>query len=361
MKANTVVVVQGGNKNEEKFPWMFLHLDPFKDPPPEPIDLVYFDYPNGKLKIWRDHTFVRGKHPVAPPDEESDLEPKVKARLVTGDLDEDKPERPSVLAFYNWMKAQLAETIRCLHVFSHGWQGGPIIWNTSEYGPDGTLMRMWDEQNRDPHDTDFRIRDFYGDNPLAGAEGAKFSLAFAPGAFIKLWGCVAVNSERAPLRNYMNTPNGKQHDMTRKAHLLNYLHSVNLCFPMQMARALDLPVWASPCGYGSEPFTDVPTNRGKLLVTYKGNYPPDLTKEQWWRVSWFFRNQDKGAQFYQDVLKARIDPGDFVEHTENWYKAARMAAVMMGVERNVIDAPRALQNRVTDPIREAWERMSRGP
>ena len=31
MKANTVVVVQGGNKNEEKFPWMFLHLDPFKE------------------------------------------------------------------------------------------------------------------------------------------------------------------------------------------------------------------------------------------------------------------------------------------------------------------------------------------
>ena len=358
MRANTVVVVQGGKKNEAHYPWMFLHLDPFKDPPSQPIDLVYFDYPNGKLKIWRDHTFVRGKAPTAAPDEETELEPKVKLRQVDGTLDPG-PERATVLAFYNWMRTQLFESILCLHIFSHGWQGGPLIWNTSEYGTDGRLMEMWDEQDRDPHDADFRIRDFYGNNPLAGGRGAEFSLKFAPGAFIKLWGCVAMAAARAPLRAYMQTRPGKEHDATRKAHLIDYLRNVHSSFQMQMARRLDLPVWASPSGYGSDPSADIPIGANRRLrVTYKGKYPPDLTKDQWWRVSWFFRNQDRGAKFYQDVLNARIDPADFVEHTERWYTDAKTKALVMGVERNIIDAPRDLQDRVTDSIRDAWERLS---
>ena len=57
----TVVFVQGGKKKEEQYPWMFFHLDPFTEPKSEPVDLVFFDYPAGKRKIWRNHTLMRGK------------------------------------------------------------------------------------------------------------------------------------------------------------------------------------------------------------------------------------------------------------------------------------------------------------
>ena len=88
MATKTVVFVQGGKAEEAKFPWMFFHLDPFKDPTPEPVDLVFFDYPAGKLKIWHDHVLKRGKAPDAAPDEESDLAPKVKIRLADGTVDD---------------------------------------------------------------------------------------------------------------------------------------------------------------------------------------------------------------------------------------------------------------------------------
>ena len=360
MRADTVVFVQGGKKNEEKFPWMFFHLDPFKDPTPEPVDLVFFDYPAGKLKIWHDHVLKRGKAPDAAPDEESDLAPKVKIRLADGTVDDAGPERPSVLAFYNWVKDKaLYESIRSLQIFSHGWQGGPIIWNSSEFDPDGNKLRVFDGKDRDPHDTDFRIRDFDGNNPLAGAEGAKFSLKFAPDALIKLWGCVAPDGVRGAMQRYMKAPKGKAGDATRKAHLEDYLDSIDSTFQMEMARRLDLPVWASPAGYGSDPHTTIPTNAGDLKVKYQGTFPPDLKKDQWWRVSWFFRNQDQGVKFYTDVLKARVDPVDYVEHKKSWFEEAKRNASLIGVDRGLIDAPHQLQEELNERIRERMEAIPR--
>jgi hypothetical protein len=113
-----------------------------------------------------------------------------------------------------------------------------------------------------------------------------------------------------------------------------------------MAVRLGLSVWASPLGYGSEPGSKVPTNRGEVSVKYRGTFPPDLRKDRWWRVSWFFRNQDKGAKFYQDVLKARIDAVDFVEHKKSWFEDAKRAA-----------APSALPSVISTPL-ELFRRLS---
>ena len=349
MPPKTVVFVQGGKKNEDKYPWMFFHLDPRTEPAPEPVDLVFFDYPAGTLKIWKNHTLKRGKAPVNPPDSETELTPKVKKRLPDGTTDDANPDRASVVALYDFVKAQPGGTIRSLQVFSHGWQGGPIIWNSAEFDPAGNLMDALDGQPRDPNDTDFRIRDFVDPNPLGGAEGAKFAAAFTSDALIKLWGCTAPHGVRSQMLRFIRAPRGARGDATRKAHLQDYLDAIRNSFAMEMASRLNLAVWSAPLGYGSEPGGDVPTNRGKLKVVYRGVFPPDLKKHRWWRVSWFFRNQDKGVKFYEDVLKAKTDKLDFIEYKKSWFEDAERAATA-SLEPGPVDSPRALQRRLTDRI-----------
>jgi hypothetical protein len=349
MAVKTVVFVQGGKKNEAIYPWLFFHLGPWTEPIFEPVKLVFFDYPAGKLKIWDSHTLKRGKEPTEAPDSETELTPKVKIRLHDGTTDDTGPDRASVLALYEWVKAQPKESISTLQVFSHGWQGGPIIWNSSEFDPAGTMLDPLDGQDRDPNDTDFRIRDFVGSNPLAGAEGSKFAAAFTTDALIKLWGCVAPLGVRWQMQRYMWAPKGSRGDAMRKAHLQNYLDAIGNSFPMEMAVRLNLAVWASPVGYGSEPGSKVSAKGSHIFVKYRGIFPPNLNKDQWWRISWYFRNQDKGVQFYQDVLKARVDAVDFVEHKKLWFEDAKRAATA-NLEPRPVDSPLDLQRRLTDRI-----------
>jgi hypothetical protein len=346
--AKTVVFVQGGRKNEEKYPWMFFHLDPLTEPTPEPVDLVFFDYPAGTLKIWKAHTLKRGKAPVESP-VETQLTPKVKIRLADGTTDDTGPDRASVLSLYEWVKSQSKGSIRSLQVFSHGWQGGPIIWGSYEFDPAGTRLEPLDGLDRDPNDTDFRIRDFAGSNPLAGAGGKKFAEAFAPDAMIKLWGCVAPLGIRGQMQRYIRAPKGSRGDATRKAHLQDYLGAIERSYPMEMAVKLNLRVWAAPIGYGSDPGSRVPAGRGHLNVKYRGKFPPNLKKDRWWRVSWFFRNQDRGVRFYRDVLKAKIDAVDFVAHEKSWFEAAKRDA-FASVEPGPVESPLDLQRRLTDRI-----------
>lgn len=352
MPAKTVVFVQGGKADEADYPWMFFHLDPHTEPAVGSVDLAFFDYPAGKLKIWKNHLLKRGKAPAQAPDLETELIPKVNIRLQSGSIDTG-PGRASVIALYDWVKSQPKGSIRSLQVFSHGFIGGPIIWDSYEFDASGNEMDPRDGRDRDANDTDFRIRDFVGNNPLAGAEGKKFADAFALGAFIKLWGCVAPVGVRSPLRRYMRAPKGSRGDSTRKAALQSYLDSLEESFPMEMAVRLNLTVWASPLGYGSEPGVKVPTNCGELSVKYRGVFPPNLQKDRWWRVSWFFRNQDRGAAFYRNVLKAQIDAVDFVAYQTSWLDDAKRVA-SASAEPEGVDSPMTLQRRLTDRV-EAWK------
>jgi hypothetical protein len=361
MANKQVIFVQGGRRNEAVYPWMFFHFDPHRDADPGPVDLVYFDYPDGKLKIWRNWNKKRGKPPQAEPDTEEELVPKVKIRLNTGELDPG-PERASVLALYDYVKKQPKESVRSLQVFSHGWFTGPILWNSSERGPNGEGIADDVSKPRDPNDVDFRARDFHGSNPLAAGEGVKFAQVFTSDALIKLWGCLPFPvirgfiGPRAHIQNYFSAPKGGKGDAAREAHLKSYLQLVGGTFPMQMALILNLPVWASPFGYGSNGGTVVPTayapdgSVSKSFTTkYKGTFPPNLKADHWWRVSWFFANQDRGDELYRDVLKARIDAVHFVEHRKSWYEEAekRLGA---SAEPNPVPTPTDLQQQLQDRI-----------
>lgn len=350
MTKKQVIFVQGEKKDEKPYPWMFFHFDPFKDTDPTPVQLVYFDYPDGKIKTWNSWKMKRDTVGPTAPDKEEEIKPKTKKRESDGTLG---PEKPSILALYDYVKKQDKESIISLQVFSHGFIGGPIIWNSYEYDSAGNELDAWDfTLDRDLNDTDFRIRDFFGKNPLAGAEGQKFTRALAPGAFVKLWGCVAPTGVRAAVQNFKFSPKNDREKAANKARLNDYLDGVESCFAFIMARELNTGVWASPYGWGSEPGSVVPTNKGDLNVVYRKKFPPDLTKERWWRVSWFFRNQDRGARFYKEILKARVDKTDFVEFTKAWFDDARREATA-SLEPGIITTPKDLQQRLLDRVRLA--------
>lgn len=353
MPAKTVVFVQGGflkDKEEVRYPWMFYHFHPTKDVDLGPVNLVFFDYPAGTLKVWKNYVLKRGQYPKVAPDEEIELFPKVKLRLSDGKIDEKSPERASIVALYDWVKKQDKESIISLQIFSHGVQQGPIIWNSYEFASGKEMIKLSDEI-RDPHDTDGRMRDFMGKNPLAGAAGKRFAQSFAPDPFIKLWGCT-FGEARDVLRNYWDVPPGAKNDGARAAHVKDYMGFMRPSYPARMARLLNLPVWAAATGYGSDPTAKVPKSPKDtfLIVKYNGAFPPNLKKHQWWRVSWFFRHQDRGALFYEKVLKAPIDSVDFVQFRKDWFEA---------VERSLradqaslpFDSPMDLQRRLTDRIR----------
>lgn len=358
MANKQVIFVQGGRKNEDVYPWMFFHFAPNTDADPGTVDLVYFDYPAGKRKTWKNWDKKRGKAPTAKPDTEVELEPKTRLRQHNGTL-HPGPERASVLALYDYVKEQPKESVKSLQVFSHGVISGPIIWNTWEFGPDGKSIATQLNADRDPHDTDFRIRDFHANNPLAGAELTKFKQAFTSDAFIKLWGCQAPEGVRAHILSHRDAPQGSKGDAVRKTALKLYLGLIEVSYPMQLAHELELPVWASPMGYGSNAGTVIPTKYDKqgnitrsFTVKYnKGKFPPDLKKDQWWRVSWFFRNQDRGDLLYTDVLKAKVDATDYVEHNKSWFDDALKNATA-SLEPGLVPSPMDLQNRLTDRIAE---------
>lgn len=344
----TVVFVRG-ERTHQNFPWMFFHLEPYRDPAPTPVRLAFFDYPEGTLKIWNTLQLKRGRAPQAAPDSETPLTPVTQLRQVDGSLDSGPP-RATVLSLYDWIKAQPSGSIRSLQIFSHSWEGGPVLWNSYEFDDDGT-PKLGHEGPRDPHDADFRVRDFYGSNPLSGAEGRKFSKAFTSAPLIKLWGCTRPEPDdrRINVQRYMSAPRGSAGDAARNENLRTYLEFVGRNFPTHMAVRLGLPVWAAPFGWGSDYSTRIPTGKhSHIQVTFRGVFPPDLARDHWWRVSWFFRH-GVGARFYADVFKARIDPTDYVEYKTSWYNAV-LGRVRADSGSSAIETPRTLEQRLIDRI-----------
>lgn len=352
-----IVFVRGG-KTDPAFPWMYFHFDPWKDvkPKPAPVSLVYFDYPEGKRKTWKNWVPKHGKAAPRDPDAEEDLAPKIKIRLLDHSIDTG-PEKPSVLALYDWVKRQPRESISALHVFSHAWPNGPVIWVDSYENRSSEDLNA----DRDPNDSEFRRRDFFGRNPLADAEGRRFTAALAPNALIKFWGCneglhwegdaPRSNSTGMPLRKmileFMKISKGAEGKAARGIILASYLEWIRASFQFTVASELGIPIWAGPLGWGSTPWdNDELPDRSTRILHYKGSFPPDLTTERWWRVSAHFTGQFR--KFFRNTLKARIDATGYVEYKQSWFDDARKMSA--GAETDLIKTPRDLQQQLLDRI-----------
>lgn len=298
MSTRKQVLFLRGGRTPPARPWQYFHFAPRHDLSLGTVRLVYFDYPGGKLKIWHEWTQKRAlREPTWKPDEEKDLEPVVQTYYWDKETQtlQKGEEHPSVLAFYDYVKAQPRESIRSLQVFSHGFVEGPIIWNNS-------FDRDPGNQARDPQDTEFRLKDFEEGNPLSGEEGEKFARAFHPEAFVKLWGCDTERFTRTIIDRYYETTNDLQ-----KAYLKDYLAAISYTYSMKLAQLLRLTVWASPTGWGTSAAADLP---------YKKKFPPDLDKELWWRVDFF---NSSHRHFYTEVLRADLDATYYAGYNDSWH------------------------------------------
>lgn len=309
MTEKLVVFLRGGRTQEINM-WRFYHFDPRREVNIGVIKLVYFDYPAGKIKTWNKWVPERGKAPKKPPDKVDDIEPKVNIRFDDGSIDTDE-SLPSVLGFYDFLKKQPNQTILSIQIFSHGDYDGPIIWNHSFENVDKDDFSL----DRDPHDSEFRRRDFFGKNPLAGGEGAKVGRALATNAFIKIWGCTEDSKYRVMLRKYINTKQDDEGKIKRKQILENYVDVVEKSFALLLAQTLRTTVWSAPVGWGSNPYA-----RRNENFKYTGKFPPNLQNELWWRIPALTREY---RQFFTGTLRAPLDSTLYLGYKNSWFQAIK--------------------------------------
>jgi hypothetical protein len=382
MAGTTLVFIHGSDKNQADTPWMFYHLHPSTYTTPvlsegKTFDLAYFDFYEGTLKTWKGWNATRGRKPPGGTPTSVDLAPKVKIRDQLGVEYAGEPEHPSVLALYDWVKKQPAGSIASIQIFSHAVVHQPVLFAASyEWGdnPD----KKWDlTAERDPTDTEFRLRDFEGKNPLnnddpwstdASGELGKFKKALDPDVFIKVWGCgeqTYSHNDGGPIRklvmDFLGAPSGKKGDPERNRLLLSYLDHVKEFFPYVLAARLDLPVWAGPVGWGSDPYeVDGVFNKAtfaKDKYTYLGKFPPNLDKKElWWRISINFRsNKSIVGKFFKDALKAKLDPMGYVEYKKTWVTAATdaaTAALNPPDPNDPLQAPKQLMKSLVDKVQQ---------
>jgi hypothetical protein len=339
---NQKIVFVRAPKVQEKLPWQMFHFDAAREnDKSRAYDLVYFDFAAGKRKTWRDWVPVRGKEPAGLPD--STELPKVKSLLALhGDHAELGLERGTFLDFYTWVKGQPQGSIACFHLFSHGYDNEPIIWDESEEGYDDHESKALP---RHPNDTEPRRRDFFGQNPLAGVEGTRFAAAFAPDAVVKVWGCNYEVNYQMSIRNYIKT-----RSLDVRETILDLIDNT---WPMMLANLLGVTVWAPPVGWGTNPYPRdqtkpaAPGKKHPPPLPYREEWPPNLKKNGWWMVSAF---DDESQRVFRDDFGARIDPTRYVGYHRDWVtKARRMQDAAKALQTlSPKDLKRQLEQRIEE-------------
>jgi hypothetical protein len=322
-RVKQAVFIRGENL-DERFVWDYFHFDPRRNVKPGVITLVYFDFPNGVRKTWSKWLPKNGSRPRGSPDETAEIR---KIRVGTRDL-------ATVLDLYDWVKAQELGSIITFQTFTHGWEYGPVLWNEPN---DATTPY---EEPRSPTDTEFRIRDFHGDNTLTGVEIIRFAGSFASDAFVKLWGCNHQEETVALVRNYLQAEKRKD-EAQRKAHLRDYLSIIEQTFVAHMCRALGMTVYAAPAGWG--------TDWARDGTTYRGVFPPNLdNNDRWWGPGLRFTKQHEAM--FRKVLKAKLDAVRYVGYNSSWIDEAKRAVAEPVSSVSPIKTPRDLQQDLLDEL-----------
>lgn len=148
------------------------------------------------------------------------------------------------------------------HIFSHGWDGGPILVNTNQaanYNYGGV-----DSHLRDPKDKDGRDKDFTLSNM---PDLANFRAAFASNASLKIWGCRAASVFRRMAREAAQarkagTPRDQALDFTigdnsysmSQREIEDYFRDeiIDGSYMKMLADAVGWPVWGAPPGAGAD-------------------------------------------------------------------------------------------------------------
>lgn len=164
----------------------------------------------------------------------------------------------SITHIYDYVAAIGAtapESIKSFDMFSHAWDGGPILVNTyqeTSYSS-GALSAQ-----RDPKDKDGRTKDFDSINfPLLG----DFKNAFSLYAEIKIWGCRAVEDYRSLIRAAQKQTDpkvkfkikygGSTVEITAEQIKQYFVNVFPESYMGKMASAIGLSIYGAPPGMGA--------------------------------------------------------------------------------------------------------------
>lgn len=387
MANQKLVFIHGSDPKQAVTPWMFYHLHPSTYTNPvkddgKTFDLVYFDFERGKRFEWKNWSAKRSdKEPAGATS--GDILPKASLRDYYGTTIPNRDRVGTAVAFYDWVKRQSAGSIASIQIFSHATAFQPVLFAESfEWGDD--VIKKFDlTEPRDPNDSEFRMRDFEGSNPLStngpdpfdrsgGSQMASFRKALASDCFIKIWGCGEQflqegqgNTMRKYLADFLKVKNGKGAELKRALLLQSYLNVFDDFFAFTLADRLDMPVWAGPLGWGTDPYdVDGVFDRktyAKEKYTWKGNFPPNLKKkEQWWRASYHFLGNPRLAkEVFEKEFRAKVDPVGYIEYKSSWVKAARARYSKIITPPDPND-PFSIPERLFNSLAEKMSRMGAG-
>ena len=156
---------------------------------------------------------------------------------------------------------QYPGTLVGFHIFSHAWDGGPILVNTTQASPYN--YGDADEHLRDPGDKDGRHKDFTIDNM---PDVAHFQAAFTSDATLKVWGCLAVTLYKTMARTAAKARkdkkprdqkldfqvDGDSYSMTQE-EIEEYFRTqiIDDSYMRRLGDAVGLPVYGAPPGAGA--------------------------------------------------------------------------------------------------------------
>ncbi len=317
-----------GKGVDEEYPWMFYQTHWREDKVKRNIKLTYFDYDfeirgkafevKPKIKTWNSIN-LGGKRITKEPTKGNSYSEKLMQHDINnpdyrGTKSKNIPTSlPSCLLLYDYIKKRPDNSISSLQLFTHGVYNGPILYSeVYEYHND--LNKKYDRyQDRDKRDTEFRLRDFYENNPLslASDERHKIRRKFTHDSFIKLYGC-----------DYFD---GQSGSILRKAlrgelekGFEEYVRTVFYSYPFLLSLLTSKVVWAPPVGYGTN-FSSRDSSGKKK--TYAGVYPPKKG-QHWWDVPVFVDPKNKTLStlkdWYVNKFKFQIDSVGFVGY--DWVK-----------------------------------------
>ncbi|GIK73611.1 MAG: hypothetical protein BroJett021_25990 [Chloroflexota bacterium] len=189
-------------------------------------------------------------------------------------------------------------TVTELHFFTHG---DPSC---------GIVLGPWSECTKTEFDRVLGKGTKRGDN---------FSKAFQPGALIKLWGCAS--GVDGPKVKQLTLGYWKTDSKTRRRAIQQRVESyIRGMYAWRLSFLLDQTVWATPYGWSSA--MGLPP-RAAYFDYWDVEFGP-RSDSMWWRVSPLFV-AGRGAKFYREVLKTKIDPVGYVAINDAMSKAPEPA------------------------------------
>jgi hypothetical protein len=206
-------------------------------------------------------------------------------------------------------------TIVEFSVFSHSWQGGPILFDT------GSRTQSAKKAERDPHDLDMRTsQDFVTPNVDTWSEMPK---AFAADASSHVWGCFAttvflhmvqhlVSGSKANFKETTETSTGPLEIDLAPAEVAKLLKKqIQNSFMMQLAQFTKRPAFGGPPGFGAD-LTDY-----NLLTTIPSRLRSRIGARKQGFVPRTWQPGSKFRKFYEskDLGENKFDEFGYLKHT----------------------------------------------